>query len=89
MAAEKMTVNELMAVYAEIFGVGADELTLDTHKSEVRDWDSMGVLMLMAEYDARLGLTLTAEQLEKLETIRDLVMIVKDAGKLEDAELAQ
>lgn len=87
MAVDKISVNELMAVYAEIFGVDAQSLTLDTHKSEVRDWDSMGVLMLMAEYDARLGLTLTAEQLEQLETIRDLVMVVKNADKLEDVEL--
>jgi acyl carrier protein len=44
--------------------------------AELRAWDSLAVLNLMAAIDARYGITLSPEKILACDTIRDLAMLV-------------
>ncbi len=51
-------------------------LTGNEALADLRAWDSLAVLNLMAAIDARFGITLSPERIVACETIRDLAMLV-------------
>lgn len=63
---------------AELFGEPRDRITLQTSRSDIANWDSLGVLTLMAEVDERYHLTLTDKDVKALQTVGDLVRWLND-----------
>jgi len=51
-------------------------LTGNEALADLRAWDSLAVLNLMAAIDARYGITLSPEKILACDTIRDLAMLV-------------
>jgi acyl carrier protein len=78
-----MTLNEALAFLAELFETTPEQLSPSTHKNAVRGWDSMGFLSLMAEFDDRFGIILTPAQLEKMQTIDDILQVLRDNNQLQ------
>lgn len=76
-----MNQAEALALIAEIFEC-PNNLTPCTQKHNVRGWDSMGVLSLMAEFDDRFSILLTQPQLEQMKTVDDILQILREHGHL-------
>lgn len=76
-----MNQAEALALIAEIFEC-PNNLTPNTQKQNVRGWDSMGVLSLMAEFDDRFSILLTQPQLEQMKTVDDILKILREHGHL-------
>jgi acyl carrier protein len=51
-------------------------LTGNEGLADLRAWDSLAVLSLMAGIDARYGITLSPETILACDTIRDIAMLV-------------
>jgi acyl carrier protein len=81
---EPITLVELLALLEEQLNVESGNLSPDMLLADLGAWDSMGVLLVMAEFDERLGLTLTEDILNQLKSIQDIVNIVQTAGLLKD-----
>ncbi|HRH78134.1 MAG TPA: acyl carrier protein [Cellvibrionaceae bacterium] len=76
-----MNQAEALALIAEIFEC-PNTLAPSTQKHNVRGWDSMGVLSLMAEFDDRFSILLTQPQLEQMKTVDDILQVLRDHGHL-------
>ena len=74
----KITLVEALDMFSEIFGDDISELSIGTHKNDMEGWDSMGVLLLMAEFDSRFEILFSPDQLESFTTIQDLIDILKN-----------
>lgn len=75
---------ELLELIEQQLNADANSITLGMPLADIKGWDSMGVLLLMAELDDRLGMTLHSDVLEHLKNIDDIVNAVKAAGLLTD-----
>jgi acyl carrier protein len=69
--------DELLQWLASVFQESAAALDESRSRQSIKTWDSMGTLMLMAELDERLHLTLEEEELKGLTSIGDLFALLR------------
>lgn len=79
-----ISTKELLGLIEQQVNAEANTLSVDMQLADIKGWDSMGVLLLMAELDERLGITLSSEVLANLTGVKDVVDAVKQAGLLTD-----
>lgn len=77
-----MTQQEALDWIAEIFEESPGDLSPETHRTDVAAWDSLGVLTLMAELDTEFDIVLTEEDVQGMETVNDILDILKRQGKV-------
>lgn len=61
-----------------------DQVKADTELQNLEWWDSMGVLLLMAELDERFGIILEEETISSFAKVSDILKILIDADALVD-----
>lgn len=61
----------------------ADAISPNTTLNSFPMWDSLGVLTLMAEFDEKFGIVLTDADMRGLETVDDILEVLRKQGKLE------
>ncbi len=59
-----------------------DQVQPETELKDLEWWDSMGVLLLMAELDERFGIILEEETIGSFATVSDILKILVDADAL-------
>ncbi len=69
--------QQLLQALATVFQVPADTLAESRTRDSIEAWDSMGTLMLIAELDERLHLTVEEEELKKLTSIGDIFALLR------------
>jgi acyl carrier protein len=79
-----MTADEALAWIAELFEEAAGNLQPATARADVPAWDSLGQLVLMSALDQRFGIRLTQDELASLRSIRDILDILSNHGRLAD-----
>jgi acyl carrier protein len=79
-----MTLNEALEMIAGFFEAEISNIRPDTLREEITGWDSMGFLTLMAEFDDRFSIILTAPQLEKMQKVNDILQILRDHSLLSE-----
>ena len=77
-----MTVDEAIRWIAELFEEPNGNLRLETPRSEIVAWDSLGVLTLMARLDEDFDILLTEEQLQNLRSVQDVIAAMRDHGAI-------
>lgn len=65
-----------------VFNEEAGEIEIDTPRDAIPEWDSLGVLNLMADMDEKFGIVLSDDDLEGMNNISDIIKILKDHEKL-------
>jgi len=70
--------------FAEIFEASASEISAQSQQQDIEGWDSMGVLTLMAELDDRFSINLTQDELESIDSISDLLDVLRKNNVLAD-----
>ena len=71
--------NEIIDLIANAFDVDSSKIDLNTKRDDIEEWDSMGMLVLMADLDEQLGIEIDEDAFESLETINDIVTLVNQA----------
>lgn len=79
-----MTLNEALEMIAGFFEASVTNIKPETLREEITGWDSMGFLTLMAEFDDRFNILLTAPQLEKMQKIDDILQVLRDHSLLRE-----
>ncbi|MET0356856.1 MAG: acyl carrier protein [Cellvibrio sp.] len=84
MSSEKQHITSpaLLNLVEDLLNVEAGSLTIETRLVNVPAWDSMGILLLMAEMDERFGITMNEAALANLKSTADIVDVVRRAGLL-------
>lgn len=68
-----MTKNNFLILFAERLQIANKNLTIETNVKSLDEWDSWNVLELMTFVDETFEVTLTAQDMAKIETIEDLI----------------
>ena len=77
-----MTQDEVLNWLAEVFNEPLGSIAADAKKDDVGGWDSLGVLMLMADLDEKFAIQLDEKEIEGLQSVPDLMALLKRNGKL-------
>ena len=78
-----MNQEEAINWIAGMFNESASDLSAGTLREDIPEWDSLGVLTLMAEMDEKFGIILSDEDTEKMTLVDDLLQTLRENGKLE------
>jgi len=76
MRLEEMTINDFLQLIDNTLGVN-EKLTLNTKRTDIEEWDSVGQISILSMLKIFFGVTLGMEELATLETIQDIVNILK------------
>ena len=72
--------GQLLEWLGGVFQEDPSNLTLDRARSTIPTWDSMGTLLLIAELDEKLQITLSEDELKELTSIGDIVAVLARKG---------
>ncbi len=84
MSDNALSTSQALSMIAEAINTPEDEVQPAASLDDLEGWDSMGVLLLMAELDERFSLLLEEETIGSFSTVADILKLLKDAGVLLD-----
>jgi acyl carrier protein len=73
-----MSINELCTLLAKVVNEEPAAISPETILASLPAWDSLGVVMWIAEIDETFGVTLQAKQITECRTTRDLAALLGD-----------
>ena len=79
-----VTTNDALEMLAETINESIDDIQLGVNLNDL-GWDSMAVLLLMAEFDERFGIILDEEKINSLKMVDDILAVLKENNLLSDA----
>ena len=68
-----MTIEEKLDLIAGTLDAELSKIKPETKLCTLDEWDSMGVIFTIAMLDRRFKKVLSAEQIEKLTTVQDII----------------
>jgi acyl carrier protein len=77
-----MSQNEALHWVAELFEESAAGIQQDTSRDAIPNWDSLGVLTLMAGLSERFDITVNADELAEMKRVEDILTVLRRHGKL-------
>lgn len=80
-----VTTNDVLKMLVEIINESIDDVQLGVNLNDLEGWDSMAVLLLMAEFDERFGITLDEEKINSLKMVDDILAVLKESNLLSEA----
>ncbi|MBC2601214.1 acyl carrier protein [Puniceicoccus vermicola] len=76
-----MKLEELRATIADLFEIEGSSLTLETPFQDQGVYDSLKVVLLMAELEDQAGLSVPPEKTQELQTLQDILTFAREQGK--------
>ncbi len=67
---------------AQVFQEPRDKITPETPRDAIASWDSLGVLMLMAELDEKFNIVLSDQEMQGMSKVGDVVAVLREHGQL-------
>ena len=74
-----MKKQEFISILETEFNVDAHIFNTETVLTEIPDWDSMSILIIMSLVDEHFGVAITADDFTKIRTISDLFNKIGDS----------
>ena len=78
-----MKLDEALKWVADIFEEPEEKIRPQTNRDDIKGWDSLGTLTLMARLDEEFGIILPEEKLTEMNSVQDILNILKDNNCLE------
>ena len=72
-----MTLDKKIELLADMLDLEPEDLTLETRLDDLNEWDSLNALNLIALVDEEFGKTLSADIVNGLETVADVVNVMQ------------
>jgi acyl carrier protein len=79
---KSMTHGQALKWIADIFEEPVEAIKPETLRSDIKAWDSLGTLTLMARLDEDCGILLTADDILQFKAVGDLLDMMKRHGQL-------
>lgn len=77
-----MSQDEALNWFAELFGVPPTTLSLETRRTSIPTWDSLGVLTLMGALDETFGVIVNDAEMRAMTKVGDVFELLRTHGKL-------
>ena len=77
-----MKQDEALVWIASVFEEPPENVRIETVKDEIRGWDSLGTLTLMADLDEKFQIQLSEEDIEGLVAVNDIIQLLQRHGAL-------
>ena len=77
-----MTEGEALKWLAELFEERPETMPRGTPRTAIPAWDSLGVLTLIAALDEEFGVPVSDAEIQRLETVDDVLDVLRKNGKL-------
>ncbi|MEG1913195.1 MAG: acyl carrier protein [Cloacibacillus sp.] len=71
-----MTIEEKLILIAETLDAEQNNVKPETELKSLEEWDSMGVISTIAMLDRKFAKVLSAEQIEELKTVQDILNLM-------------
>ncbi len=84
MSDNALSISQALSMIAEAINTPEGEVKPATTLEDLEGWDSMGVLLLMAELDERFSIILEEETIGSFSKVADILKLLKEAGVLLD-----
>ncbi len=81
----KMNTETALKWIAEVFNESPGGITPETNREDIPEWDSLGVLTLMADLDEKFDILLTADQMGAMTKVNDILEVLQQHQKLSPA----
>jgi acyl carrier protein len=78
----RMDQSEALHWIAELFEETAAGILPDTPRDAIPNWDSLGVLTLMAGLSEQFDITVNADELAGMQRVDDVLAVLRRHGKL-------
>ena len=72
--------TELLQWLADLFEEPLVNVRPETPREEIPGWDSLGVLVLMANLDERFGILLSESEIADLQSIGEVLTLINERG---------
>ncbi len=79
---KNVTEADTLAWLAGLFNQPVESIDPSTPRESIANWDSLGVLTLMAEIDERFGITLSDQEMRVMTKVGDILSLLRSNGKL-------
>lgn len=66
--------DKLLNIAKEVFN--SDNITLNSTRDEIKEWDSVGYLILITRIEEELGISIPFEDIRKISKIEDFLVYV-------------
>ncbi len=70
-------VDKLIDAIAEALEIEKDRLNLDTQKSEIEEWDSLGHLIILSMVESEFNIKIPFEEVNEINKIEDFLKYIK------------
>ena len=77
-----MNESDVIKWLAELFNEDPGAIQSDTPRDAIPEWDSLGVLNLMAEMDEKFDIVMSDEDLEGINGVGDVIRLLREQGKI-------
>ncbi len=77
--------DDVLGWLAEVFEDSRGRLKATTLRKDIPGWDSLGTLSLIAALDEKFDIHLSEQEIDAMESVGDIVAILKRNGALEEA----
>jgi len=78
-----MSSTEALSWIADVFEEDIDSIDPETKREDIVGWDSMGVLALMAGLDNDFDILLSADEMQAMTKIKDILDVLAKNGRLD------
>ena len=72
-----MAFKEELLFLEDILEVDSGSVSLEAPMDGLENWDSINILSFMALSDEKYNVSITADDLEKVKTVKDLLLLLK------------
>ena len=79
-----MNTQDALAWVSEVFEESPGRIAATTLRKEIPGWDSLGTLSLIAGLDERFNIQLSEQDIERMQSVADLLEILRRHSALED-----
>lgn len=68
--------EKLSIIFKNVFGKHT-EITFETKRDDVPEWDSLNHLSLILELESEFQLGLTPDEIEKIKSVKDILNLIQ------------
>ena len=82
MAENKISIEDALELIAETINESVEDVQPGVALEALEGWDSMAVLLLMAEFDERFDIILDEDKIKSLKRVDDILGVLREADFL-------
>ena len=72
--------NRVLLLIAQVIDVSVSQLSAETVRDDVETWDSLAIINLAVALESEFGVSLTAEDVERLVSVKSILEVLLRHG---------